>query len=203
MKKIETIWHHLLFAALESRQFEHTQQDLAAQFGFSTSTIHHALEVPTSIGAIQKFGKHFSLTNFQKLLYYWASMRKLEDDIALSFYIDKPVRELESLVPPEAIYAGYSAYRLRFTEPAGDYNKVHFYLPAFKKADLLARFDADAKDIKSDNPNIIILKKPVFMENYGKITTIPQTFVDIWNLPDWYSVEFINGLKEKMQTLLL
>ncbi len=40
------------------------------------------------------------------------------------------------------------------------------------------------------------------MEKYGTMTTIPQTFADIWNLPDWYSGKFVTRLKDKMHGLL-
>ena len=52
---------------------------------------------------------------------------------------------------------------------------------------------------REKNPNFYILKKTAGMDDFGKITTLPQTFVDIWNLPDWYSGEFISQLKEKIR----
>lgn len=201
MLKIETIWHYLLYEALEKGRTSFTQQDLAGEFGFSTSTVHHALDIPTRLGAVRKTGKGFVLENYQKLLYYWASVRRLDRDNIFSWYIDKDVRQLEALVPEEAIYAGYSAYRMRYQEPAGDYSKVHIYLDKVVKQELLARMDVAHLD-KDKEPNFFVLKKSPDMEKYGKITTLPQTFVDIWNMPDWYSGEFITQLKEKMHGLL-
>ena len=202
MRKIETTWHYILNNALEKGEFKHTQQALARHFGFSISTVHHALEVPESMGAIRKSGKFFVLENFQKLLYYWASVRNLEKDIIFSTFIDMPVREIESLVLPEAIFAGYSAYRLRFGEPASDYSKVYIYLDSSNKQDVLRRYDIEEGANKDREPNLFVLKKSPHMEDYGKITTIPQTFVDIWNMSDWYSGEFISQLKEKMHGVL-
>jgi len=201
MLKIETIWHYLLYEALEKSRTTFTQQDLAGEFGFSTSTVHHALDIPTRLGAIRKTGKGFGLENFQKLLYYWASARRLERDIIFSCYIDKDVRQIEALVPAEAIYACYSAYRMKYQEPAGDYSKVHIYLDKVVKQELLARMDVGRVD-KDKEPNFFVLKKSPDMEKYGTITTIPQTFVDIWNMSDWYSGEFITQLKDKMHGLL-
>ncbi len=201
MLKIETIWHYLLYEVLEKGRTNFTQQDLAKEFGFSTSTVHHALDVPTQLGAVRKTGKGFALDNYQKLLYYWASVRRLERDIIFSCYVDKDVRQIESTVPPESIFAGYSAYRMRYQEPAGDYSKVHIYLEKAVKQEIFGRMDIKQSD-KDREPNFFVLKKSPDMEKYGKITTIPQTFVDIWNLSDWYSGEFVTQLKEKMHGLL-
>ncbi len=198
MLKIETIWHHLLNEALEKGQTNYTQQDLARKFGYSISTIHHALEIPTELGAIKKSGKRFALVDFQKLLYYWASSRRLEKDIIFSCYVDKDVRQVESLVYPESIFACYSAYRMRYTEPAGDYSKVYIYSNDIDKQRIYKRMEVGLED-KEKDPNFYILKKPAGMDAFGKITTLPQTFVDIWNLPDWYSGEFISQLKEKIR----
>lgn len=40
------------------------------------------------------------------------------------------------------------------------------------------------------------------MENYGFKTTLVQTFVDIWNLKDWYSKDFTASLEGKINELL-
>jgi hypothetical protein len=40
------------------------------------------------------------------------------------------------------------------------------------------------------------------MAKYGPVTTLPQTFVDIWNLKDWYGQEFIKRLEEKINAIL-
>ena len=198
MLKIETIWHHLLNEALEKGQTSYTQQDLARKFGYSISTIHHALVIPTELGAIKKSGKSFALADFQKLLYYWAGSRRLEKDIIFSCYVDKDVRQIESLVYPESVFACYSAYRMRYTEPAGDYSKVYIYSNDIDKQKIYRRMEVDLED-REKNPNFYILKKTAGMDDFGKITTLPQTFVDIWNLPDWYSGEFISQLKEKIR----
>ncbi|OGE07874.1 hypothetical protein A3I53_04285 [Candidatus Curtissbacteria bacterium RIFCSPLOWO2_02_FULL_40_13b] len=50
--------------------------------------------------------------------------------------------------------------------------------------------------------NLTILKADKFLASYGQITTLGQTFVDIWNLPIWYAKEFTKSLKEKIDELL-
>lgn len=197
MKKIETIWHHLLYVALEKKQFKHTQQELAGRFGYSLSTVNHALRVPGQIGAIRKESKFFVLEDYKKLLYYWASARRLNSNIVYQTKSGLSVFEREGLIPAGAIYAGYSAARKLLKEPAADYDKVYFYLAQKDLEEAKRRFP-----LKKGTANVFVLNMSETMSQYGKITTMPQTFVDIWNFKDWYSHDFTKVLEEKMYELL-
>lgn len=198
MRKIETIWHYLLNTALEKKQYKHTQKDLAQLFKYSISTVNHALTAPASIGAVRKESKFFVLENFQKLLYYWASVRNLQKDIIYQTYYQGNVLSIEGLLPPESIYACYSAAKKILKEPPADYSKVYFYLAEKRINSLVKRFPK----IQAGEANIFVLKEPPTMKNYGQITTLPQTFVDIWNLKDWYAQDFFQALEKKIYALL-
>lgn len=198
MRKIETIWHYLLFSALEAKKYRYTQQEIAQKFAYSLSTVNFALKAPAEIGAIRKETKFFVLADFKKLLYFWASQRNLSRDIIYRTYSPAAITEIEGLIPAGAIYACYSAARRILGEPPADYSAVHCYadekiLPEFKK-----RFPAGRKH----EPNVVILKALKTMEEYGGLTTLPQTFVDIWNLKDWYSRDFIERLEQKIDAVL-
>ena len=197
MKKIETIWHYILFSALQG-DYKHTQTDLAKRFSYSLSTVNHALNVPTSIGAIRKTSRFFVLNDFTKLLYCWASVRNFEKDIIYTSFYDGTVTEIEGLVNPEAIYACYSAGRNILKESPADYSKVYFYIPEEFLDNVKNRFPEKSKK----GSNIFVLKMPKSMLAYGNITTLPQTFVDIWNLRDWYSKDFVKSLEEKINGIL-
>lgn len=198
MRKIETIWHHLLYAALEEKRYKWTQQGLAKDFSYSLSTINYALKTPAKMGAIRKTAKFFVLADFDKLLYYWASVRKLGQDIIYQTFLQETVIEIEGLIPPQSIYAAYSAARKLFNEPPADYSKVYFYYPKADIEKVKTRFPQN----ETQSPNIFVLSMPPVMTNYGQVTTLPQTFVDIWNLSDWYSRDFTNALTDKIHKLL-
>jgi len=198
MKKIETIWHYLLFEALENKKYRHTQQELAKLFGYSLSTVNYALNEPAQIGAVRKESKFFVLENFNKLLYFWASQRALSKDILYQTYLAEPVREIEGLLPPNSIYACYSAARKILGEAAADYSKVYFYFDEKNLAAVKRRFPA----VKNKEANVFILKANPSTKKPGRITTLPQTFVDIWNLKDWYSQDFIKALEKKINEKL-
>ncbi|MEX1061528.1 MAG: hypothetical protein WEC39_00200 [Patescibacteria group bacterium] len=198
MKKIETVWHEILYQALQNKIYKHTQQDLAKKFSYSLGTIHHALKIPTQIGAIRKESKFFVLQDFGKLLYYWASLRNFKKDITYQTYFEGTATQIEGLATPSSIYAGYSAGRKILQEPPTDYERVYFYVNQKNLDEFKQRFPLS----KAAKANIFALKMPPPMEQYGLVATLPQTFVDIWNLEDWYSRDFTKALEEKINGLL-
>jgi hypothetical protein len=197
MKKIETIWHHLLYKALTDKQWKFTQKNIAGEFGYSLSTVHHALEIPAQMGAVRKAGKFFLLEDYQKLLYYWASVRNVERNIVYKTYFDKSVFEIEGLVPSDTVYAAYSSARRILGESPADYAKVYLYV----KDNFIGKVE-DRFPLSDGLPNIFVMKMPDVMFSYGSITTMPHTFVDIWNMADWYSKDFIIGLENKINAVL-
>jgi hypothetical protein len=198
MRKIEIIWHHLLYKALTAKRYKWTQQELAEDFHYSLSTVHYALKVPSQMGIVRKTARFFVLEDFDKLLYYWASVRKLEKDLIYSTHLDEPIREIEGLVLPQGIYAGYSAATLILEEPPADYSKVYFYYPREDMEKVRERFPLNP----TRPANVFVLERHPAMSRYGQLTTIPQTFVDIWNLGDWYSRDFTQALEKKIHALL-
>ena len=200
MLKIETIYHHILCQALENKKFSHTQQEIAVEYGYSLSTISHALEIPTSIGAIRKTSRFFVLEDFKKLLYFWASKRVLSKDIVYSTYVAMPVCELETSVPAQSIFACYSCVTHLVSEPPADYSKVYVYLD--KPYVSLAKKRFPTVKAKSPEHNLFVLKATDHILRSKNITSVPQTFVDLWGLSDWYSKDFLKVLEEKMYGIL-
>lgn len=200
MRKIETIWHYLLNEALLKQSFRQTQQAVAGHFHYSLSTVHHALQVPLELGAIRKETKFFILEDFKKLLYYWASVRHLERDIVYQTFLDEPVAEVEGLAIPGSIFACYSAARHHLGESPADYAKVYWYLSDEKE--MLARQRFPKQPLSGREANVFILRMPPLLSQYGDYTTLVQTFVDIWNLRDWYARDFYRSLEEKIDGLL-
>ncbi len=200
MKKIETIWHYILYEALTHKTFKFTQQELAARFSYSLSTVHHALAVPTRIGAIRKESKFFVLEHYMKLLLYWGSVRNLKRSIIYQTYSPLSVTEREGQMPPTAIYACYSAARQILGEPPADYEAVYVYDTAGDVTEIERRFPSERLGTK--RPNIFVLAGGPEIAQYGAVTTTPQTYVDIWNLSDWYASDFLKGLEENIHGVL-
>jgi len=200
MKKIETLWHYLLWEALTKRNFEHTQEKLAEKFHYSLSTIHHGLKTLTRIGAIKKHSRGFVLINPKKLLFYWGSVRNLTNNITYQTFSPAPPLQIEGELPGGGIYGAFTAARLILKEAPADYNQIYYYYPF--PQDFQKRFPPN----NTHPPNIFVLKMKN-LENYSKLypggfTTLAHTFVDIWNISTWYATDFLRALEEKIDELL-
>ena len=188
MLKIETLWHHLLWSALEKGEFQLTQKSLADYFGYSLSTVNLA---------VKKIEEAGSDKDIKRLLYYWATHRNFKKDIIYKTWVDEPVLEIEGLIPDGAILGCYTAAKNILSEPPADYSKVYFYFDE-DKLDIVKKRYPPAKG----NNNLFVLKTYSKQIDYGNITTLPQTFVDLWNLSDWYAKDFLEALERKIDGLL-
>ena len=196
MKKIEIIWRELLFQTIEKKNRQFTQKELAAKFGFSTSTVFQALKIPRKAGAVRVTGRYFTLEDAEKLLYYWASVRNLEKEIMLFTHTNLSPFEIEAAMPQDVVFGGFTAaYKILNGKAPADYDTVYVYaanLPEIKR-----RFE-----IQKGKANLMVLKPDHFLNSYGEVTTLGQTFVDLWNIPTWYAKEYLKSIKEKIDELL-
>lgn len=201
MSKKEIIWREILYQTIEKKNRRFTQKDLAAKFGFSLSTVFNALKAPRRTGAVKVTGRNFEVINVEKFLYLWATARNLKKDIIYQTRVNGSVMDIEGLMPDSVIYGVYSAYRLRFGEAPADYDKVYVYVQ--NPAEIKKRFPPlKLKAGTFSNFNLIALKADPFLKNYGQTTTLTQTFVDLWNLPEWYAKDFSEALKNKIYGVL-
>lgn len=196
MKKIEIIWRELLFQAVEKGRRQFTQKELAEKFSFSTSTLFQALKIPRKMGAVRVTSRFFILEDPEKLLYHWASFRNLDNDILFKGKVNLSISEIEGQMPPDIIFGGFTAAgkHLKGNFPA-DYDKVYIYSNNLKNIEQRFQFDKGRE-------NLIVIKADPFAKQYGPTTTLAQTFVDLWNLPEWYAKEYVNSLKEKINGFL-
>jgi len=192
MTKKEIIWREILFQAIENKKIEFTQKDLAQKYGFSLSTVFNALKVPRAANAVE--GKRgFEIRDIDKFLNLWATFRNLKKDIIYQTNVEKTVGEIEGEVPPTAIFGAYSAFLKKHKEAPADYDKVYLYSDENKIKEIKARFPC-----RKGYPNLIILKADPWLRSFGEVTPDCQTFVDLWNLPEWYAKDFLEALKEKI-----
>jgi hypothetical protein len=195
MQKKEIIWREILYQGIEKKQLQFTQKELSAVFDFSLSTVFNALKVPRQIGAIKVTGRYFTLQEPEKLLYLWGTKRNFKKDIIYQTHVKESVFELEGSLPSGIVYGAYSAFRKRFKVLPADYDKVYVYTS--KIDEIKKRFPP-----KRGYENLIVLKADPFLKKYGKITTLAHTFVDLWNLPEWYARDFYLDLGNKIKETL-
>lgn len=193
MTKKEIIWREILFQVIKNKKVEWTQKEIAQKYGFSLSTVFNALKIPRQSGALYVGGRGFKVQDTEKFLYLWATFRNLKKDIIYQTNVSKKVQEIEGEMPPNVIFAAFSAYLKKYKEAPADYDKVYVYSNEKEIAEIKKRFP-----FKKGYSNLIILKADPWLKNFGKITPDCQTFVDLWNLPEWYAKDFLNALKEKI-----
>ncbi|MFH1233637.1 MAG: hypothetical protein V1649_03230 [Patescibacteria group bacterium] len=189
MLKKEIIWREILYQAIEKKQYQFTQKELAQKFKFSLSTVFNALKIPRANGSIKVFGRFFKVIDKQKFLSIWATFRNLNKDIIYQTWVDMSIKKIEGELPADIIPTAYTAYCLKFKDSSADYDKVYVYaknLDQIKK-----RFP-----FKKGRLNLIILKPDDFLKNYGVFPPLCQIYVDFWNLPEWYAREFLNNLEK-------
>lgn len=195
MKKIEFIWREILTSALENKQTIFSQKELAGKFGVSTSTVFHALKRPRGIGAVKIGGRGFELTDFEKLLFLWATERNLKKEIIYQTSADLPIMEIEGLMPSNVVPTAYTSYRFLFKETPADYDKVYFYSENI--VEVKKRFPPNEQ-----GANIFILKADAWLGKYKPPPPLPQIFVDLWNLPEWYAKEYRDACLAKIREKL-
>lgn len=193
MLKKEIIWREILYRCFDEGSLVFTQKDLASKLGVSLSTVYNALELPRASGAIEVSGRNFRIRDKEKFLILWATHRTLKKDILYQTNLKTRVSEIEGLIPPEVIFAAFSAYARKYQLASTDYDVVYVYsdpglLPEIKK-----RFP-----LTKGQSNLIVLKSDPLLKKYGAVTPDVQTFVDLWNLPQWYAKDFLNDLRIKL-----
>lgn len=193
MLKKEIIWREILFQAMEKKKIQFTQKEIAQKYNFSLSTVFNALKAPREIGILEVRGRGFKILDLEKFLYFWATLRQFKKDIIYQTQVTKKIRQIEGEMPPEVIFAAYSAFCKKYKEAPADYDKVYVYSPKEALAKIKERFLS-----QKGYPNLIVLAADPYLVNFGKITPPCQTFVDLWNLEDWYAKDFLNALKEKI-----
>ncbi|KKP47061.1 MAG: hypothetical protein UR39_C0011G0013 [Candidatus Woesebacteria bacterium GW2011_GWA1_33_30] len=187
----------MLWLAIEKGEFKHTQKAIAEYFDYSLSTVNLAVKQLALINGIDVRGKFFIVNDPKKILIFWSTHRNIQKSIIYETYVNAPILEIEGLIPAEVIFAGYTAAKHILKESPSDYSKVYFYIDERKIIEVENRFPKIV-----GTPNLIILKAYPKQIECGNITTLAQTFVDIWNMGDWYAKDFLIELEGKIDGLL-
>ena len=195
MKKTEIIYREILHKVIENKETTFTQSEISKKFNISLSVVNLAVKKLESIGTVKIMLRNFKVIDAKKALIFWASARNLEKDTVFKIRIELPVREIERLMP-NIIFTAYTAYKLKFNDVPSDYSEVYAYADEEKLKEIKKRISKIKTSEK--NSNLFILKKDNFMSNY-KSLPISQLYVDLWNLKEWYSKEFLNALEKRVE----
>jgi len=194
LKKKGIIYREILSKALEEKTFSFTQLWLSKKFGFSLSTVSNAINPLEEIGAIQKKQRSFVLVDMKKALLFWASERSLRRDIVYATRSEMPVMKIEGSMPSGVVFTAYSAYRMLYNEAPADYSEVYVYADKKTAEEIEKRFP------KRKGPeNVFVLEGDRFLlQRKNPLAPLPQIFVDVWNLREWYASDFANAIMRRM-----
>lgn len=195
MKKAEIIYREILYQSIEKKNKVLTQSFLAKTLKLSLSVVNKSVKTLEKIGAVEIRQRSLHIIDIKKILYFWASIRNLQKDIIYSTRINLPVIKIEKLMPDDIVFGAFSAYKFLFKDVPADYSEVYVY---GDEISLKKRFSS----AEGGAHNFFVLKKDELTEKYGKTTTIANTFVDLWNLKEWYAKEFLKNMEEKLHGIL-
>lgn len=171
-----------------------TQKDLAGKLRVSLSTVNNALKLPRSAGAIEVGGRNFRIRDKEKFLLLWASHRRVGSDVIYQTKVFGTVPEIEGLVPPGVIFGAFSAVIKKYQIAPADYNAVYLYADPKILPELKKRFP-----LQKGSPNLVVLKADAWLKNFGEVTPSVQTFVDLWNMPQWYAKDFLQEVRRRLK----
>lgn len=191
MLRVEQVWREILYQTLEAGKYRMTQLGLAAKLDISLSTVNHAIKPLRAMGAVDVKPRLLEVRDPKKILYHWASNHNPQKDLIYATRVDAPVKEIEASMPNDIVYGGYTAYKLRYGDTPADYSEVYVYSE---------RTLGDRFPLNNKQPNLFVLKQT--NPDYGRTTTIAQTFTDLWNMREWYAKEYVKALEAKIDGIL-
>lgn len=189
MEKKEFVYRQLLLKP------ETTQLELSQILGISLSTVNNAVKPLREMGAVQVGKRKLRVTDIEKLLLYWASVRNLPGEIMYRTRAELPVDEIERSMPPDILFTAFSGYRFRYKDVPADYSEVYVYSTKVELDSIKTRFPESKKV-----PNLFTMEADEHLHGLSRDGIVPdcQLFVDLWNLPEWYAREFTLKLRERI-----
>ncbi|MCL5419991.1 MAG: hypothetical protein M1354_03910 [Candidatus Marsarchaeota archaeon] len=199
MKKQEIVYREIGCAYIDGKR-KFTQLELSGLLGLSLSTINGAVSNLEAVNAVSVSRRHFEVISLSRLLLYWATKRKVSNDVLYRTRAEEPVREIERNMPDEVAFTCYTAYKLMFKDAPADYSEVYAYATAEGTKEIIRRFRQ-----KAGPPNLVVLKPDERLDaeiangklKHSSVCTA-QMFVDLWNLKEWYARDFVAALEKRL-----
>ena len=208
MKKNQVIYRFIAQATLQNKKTKFVMRDIARTLKISPNTVSLTVKSLVNIGAVTQYGNYFSISDFNKLIDFWAVKRDISKDIIYQTYADIEESEIEKMMPSEVAFTCYSAYVLLFGNDASDYSGVYVYASDKGLKEIKMRFPEKKLSERSKYFNITVLKPDQLLSNMidngatiKSSVSVPQLYVDLWNTKDWYAYEFLKKLKIKIDDM--
>ncbi|MEM0143246.1 MAG: hypothetical protein QXL94_04770 [Candidatus Parvarchaeum sp.] len=175
---------------------------IAKNLHISPNTVDIAIKALENVGAAKISNRSFEITNLEKMLMYWAAVRKLNKSIAYSTFVGTGVLNIEKMMPGEVAFTGCSGYTMLFGNDVADYGEVYVYATNAALEEIKKRFPQKNLSAVSNYADLYILRpdKPLELSMKTGIvkSTVPksQLYVDLWNIKGWQASMFFAKAKE-------
>ncbi len=195
MRSEEIILREILESSLE-KKFTFSQSFLSQKTGVSLSVVNKTIRTLSNISGVELNRRGFNVIDSQRILLYWATRRSLLKDVVYSTSVEESVREIEGEMPEGIAFTAFTAYKLTFKNVPADYSEVYVYSTDEAIPEIQKRFTA-----KKGIRNLFVLKADPILKNRinerklkDNSVSLPQIFVDLWNINKWYSKEFLDKI---------
>ncbi len=195
MKTYEKIYREILIGVLE-KKVSFTQLGLSKKCGVSLGFVNKIVRRLEEIGAVDIQRRKFRIIDSSKIIFDWASKRRIKQDVSEKYFIDMDISNIEKSLP--FIFTGYSAWRLLKKSVPFDYDEIYIYVPVEKK-ELFYIWLKD-KPTKKGKENLFVIftdDEHLIKNSKKKIAPLPQIFVDIYSIGSLASKYFIKEILEE------
>ncbi len=191
MMRKEELYLYITTKFMEDHIYTFTQKGLAQKLDMSISVIHNALQPLREMGAITVNNRDFQVFDLEKILVYWATIRRINKEIVYSTFVAESIETIESTMPGNSIFTAYSGYKFKVGDVPADYSAVYVY---GGEKEIRKRFSE-----KKGPKNLFVLHSLPIIEELSSEGVAPLSliFVDLWGLRDWYSKEFIKDFRRR------
>ena len=175
-----------------------TQKDLSERLHISISNVNKAIKRLEEINSVVISRRSFRIIAFDRILLYWATHRKLYNDIIYESFSNMNVIDTENSLPNGIAFTAYSGYKKLYNDVPADYDEVFVYAIPEAIEDIKIRFPKHNK-----YSNLFILKADYLLyqkiiQNKQNVVPASNVFVDLWNIRTWYAKEFADVLLKKL-----
>lgn len=179
------------------------QNQISKSLHVSIGLVNRIMRKLEMIGGLQENKRYFKVIDLNKILIYASSIRNIQRDIIYETRVNLPVKEIENSLPDGTILGSYSAYKYFFNDAPSDYSEVWVYSNPDVLNEIKSRF------LKNNlPPNLIVLKSDSELvgnvskySNGNNVISLPQLYTDFWNIPTWYSKEYLIALERKIMEI--
>ncbi|MCL5099837.1 MAG: winged helix-turn-helix transcriptional regulator [Candidatus Marsarchaeota archaeon] len=175
-----------------------TQKELSERLHISIGNVNRALSKLEEINAVAVGRRSFRVTALDRLLLYWATHRKLYNDVIYKALSELSVADTEASLPNGIAFTAYTAYKKTYGNVPADYSEVFVYVTEAAGEAIRQRFPK-----QGTAPNLFVLRADAVLSKRiasgkARVVPVPNIFADLWNIKTWYAKEFTDALSKRL-----